>query len=397
MDLAVRDVRWHVGKFLATIAGVGLLLAIVLTMNGIYRGNIHDGVWLIENTPADLWVVERYRGGPFNEQSRVPEVSYRMVSAVPGVEKASPFISYTVERKIGGESRQFTIIGFEVFDGLGGPQALVAGRSIKHAHFELVADLKVGLKLGERVSLGVHEYTVVGLVKGAVDSGGNPLVYLSLRDAQEVLYQQENQALRAERAATLQSFERSGLQPSEAERLLTVASANEPIINAVLVKLAPHAEPQTVAGQIEEALYLSVYTKEEEGELMLKGRLRRMTQILGLFRSLLVIVSIVIIALLLYILTMEKIRSIATLKILGAQNWVIARLILEQSLVISLLSFGLGYSLVWMALDRFPRTLVLLTSDTAITLAVIFIGGVLASLIGIWHALRTPPSLALGG
>lgn len=397
MDLAIRDVRRHVGKFLATIVGVGFLLAIVLTMNGIYRGNIHDGIWLIENTPADLWVVERYRGGPFNEQSRIPEVSYRMVTAVPGVEKASPFISYTVERDVGGESRHFTIIGYEVFDGLGGPQALVAGRSINRAHYELVADLKLGLRLGERVPLGVHEYTVVGLVKGAVDSGGNPLVYLSLRDAQEVLYQQENQALRAQRAAGLQNLERSGLIPSEAERLLAVTSSNEPVINAVLVKLAPGAEPRTVAGQTEEGLYLSVYTREEERELMLKGRLRRMTQVLGLFRSLLVVVSIVIIALLLYILTMEKIRSIATLKILGAQNWVIGRLILEQSLVISLLSFGLGYTLVWATLDRFPRTLILLTSDTAITFAVILVGGVLASLIGIGHALRTPPSLALGG
>jgi len=35
MDLALKDVRRHAGKFVATIAGVGLLLAIVLVMNGI--------------------------------------------------------------------------------------------------------------------------------------------------------------------------------------------------------------------------------------------------------------------------------------------------------------------------------------------------------------------------
>src|SRR5574340_814458 len=63
MDLAVKDVQRHLGKFGATIVGVGFLLAIVLIMNGIYQGNIGDGVWLIENTRADLWVVERHRGG----------------------------------------------------------------------------------------------------------------------------------------------------------------------------------------------------------------------------------------------------------------------------------------------------------------------------------------------
>ncbi|MCI0625974.1 MAG: ABC transporter permease, partial [Acidobacteria bacterium] len=116
----LKDVRHHLGKFAATIIGVGLLQGIVLTMNGIYRGNIMDGIWLIDHAQVDLWVVERGRGGPFNEQSRIPDQMYRAVSAVPGVEKASPFISYVVEREVAGKSRQFTIIGYDVLGGLGG-------------------------------------------------------------------------------------------------------------------------------------------------------------------------------------------------------------------------------------------------------------------------------------
>ena len=45
--------------------------------------------------------------------------------------------------------------------------------------------------------------------------------------------------------------------------------------------------------------------------------------------GLLVIVSIVIIALIVYVLTIEKIRSIATLKLIGAPNAVIVRLIVS--------------------------------------------------------------------
>ena len=66
MDLAIKDVQRHLGKFIATIVGVGMLFAIVLIMNGIFAGNTADGVWLIENTDTDLWVVERDRGGAFN-------------------------------------------------------------------------------------------------------------------------------------------------------------------------------------------------------------------------------------------------------------------------------------------------------------------------------------------
>jgi putative ABC transport system permease protein len=46
---------------------------------------------------------------------------------------------------------------------------------------------------------------------------------------------------------------------------------------------------------------------------------------------------------------------------------------------------------------RFPRTLVLEPFDTMVTFIVLLAGGVVASLFGIWRALRTPPSLALGG
>ncbi len=85
MELALKDIRRHLGKFLATIVGVAMLLAIVLVMNGIYQGNIQDGVWLIDHTDVDLWVVERGRGGPFNEASRIPLDSYKSVAATPGV------------------------------------------------------------------------------------------------------------------------------------------------------------------------------------------------------------------------------------------------------------------------------------------------------------------------
>jgi len=119
--------------------------------------------------------------------------------------------------------------------------------------------------------------------------------------------------------------------------------------------------------------------------------------VLGLFRALLVIVSIVIIALIIYVLTIEKIRSIATLKLIGAPNWVIVRLIMEQSMALTLASFALAYALREAVAPNFPRTLAFVPQETAITFAVMLVGGAVASLMAIWHALRTPPQLALGG
>ena len=397
MDLAVKDIRRHLGKFVATIVGVALLLTIVLVMNGIFQGNIADGVWLIDNTGAELWVVERGRGGPFNESSRIPADAYRSVAATPGVARASPFIAYAAQREIGGASQQFTIIGYDVFDGLGGPGRIVRGRAIREAHYEMVADAKLRLDLGDKVRLATHDYTVVGITRGAVDAGGNPLVYLSLPDAQTVQYQQDSRALEAARAANLKRLERAGYTPEQAAKLMPLLSASSDTINAVLVTLAPGADRERVRAAVRDWLHFNVYTTDEERSLMLEGRLSRMSAVLGLFRALLVIVSIVIIALIVYVLTIEKIRSIATLKLIGAPNRVIIQLIMEQSLALTLASFAVAYVLSRAVAPSFPRTLVFLPGETAVTFLVMLAGGVVASLMAIWHALRTPPQLALGG
>lgn len=396
MDLALQDIRRHLGKFGATIIGVGLLLAIVLTMNGIYRGQISDGVWLIEQVGADLWVVERDRGGPFNEPSRIPEDVWRSVSAVPGVKRAGPFITYTVERNVAGRSQQFTIIGYDVVGGLGGSGRLVQGRALREPHYEVVADQKIGLSLGETVRLGSDTFTVVGLTRGAVDLGGNPLMYLSLADAQKVLYVQDNEALRVQRAASLRGFEAHGYTPAQAAQLMRLLPQDSHSMSAALVELEEGANAHAVAEHISRWLYLTAYTTAEERELMIRGRLVRMTATIGMFRVLLVIVSIVIISLIIYVLTMEKVKVIATLKLIGAPNWTIARMILEQSLLLTLPACGFGYLLISLGRTVFPRTLVLLPSDTLITFLVMFAGGILASFFGIWQAMKTPASLALG-
>jgi len=398
MDLAVYDLKLHKGRFIATIIGVGLLFTIVLAMNGLYRGNIYEGLAVINAINPDLWVVERFRGGPFNEQSTMPESYHYSVKAIPGVEQASPFIYYTVERQIGGESKHFSIIGYDVFGGLGGPQQIYAGRGIQRAHYEMVAHPKLGLRLGDKVSLGLHTYTVVGLSKEAVDTSGDPLVYLSLPDAQEVLYQKDNQEVRTQRERLSRTLIRqSALTLQSAEKLLPGLQPDTHIINAVIVRLRLGADRYEVARLIDKWLYFSVYTSAEETQLMLKGRLAGMTKQLLLFRTLLLIVSVVIITLVIYTFTMEKIRSIAVMKLIGAPNRVIVRMVMEQSMLLTVSAYLFGLVLIHNTYRLFPKTILLVPGDDLLTFIVAVIGGILASILGLWQALKTQPALALGG
>jgi putative ABC transport system permease protein len=398
MDLAVYDLKLHKGRFIATIIGVGLLFTIVLGMNGIYRGNIYEGVAIIKAANPDLWVVERKRGGPFNEQSTMPEFYHYSVGAIPGVEKASPFIFSSMERPIKGKSRHFGIIGYDVFGGLGGPQQVYAGRSIEQAHYEMVAHEKLGVRLGDKVPLGLHTYTVVGLTRGAVSPEGDPLVYVSLSDAQEILFQRDNEEVRNQRRRLLRTLvPRDAESPQDGEKLAGRLQPDTHTINAVLVRLGPGASRATVASRIENWLYFSVYTTQEEMQLMLKGRLAAISKQLLLFRVLLLVVSVVIISLVIYTFTMEKIRSIAVMKLIGAPNRVILRMVMEQSLFLTVSAFLFGLVLLQNTYHLFPKAVLRVPSDDLVTFIAALAGGFLASILGLWQALKAQPSMALGG
>jgi len=398
MDLAVYDLKLHSGRCIATVIGVGLLFTIVLAMNGLYRGNIYEGTQVINATNPDLWVVERHRGGPFNEQSSMPEYYHYSLKAVPGVEKASPFIYFTVERLVGGKSRHFSIIGYDVFGGLGGPQKIVAGRNIDRAHYEMVVDAKMGVRLGDKIPLGLHTYTVVGLTKGNLDTNGDPLVYLSLPDAQEVIYQEDNEEVRNQRARLLRTLSaQSYLSPTLSDKLAPKLQPDTHIINAILVQLKPEADRTEVARHIENWLYFSALTTDQEVQLMLKGRLAGMTKQLLLFRTLLSLISVVIVSLVIYTFTMEKIRSIAVMKLIGAPNRVIVRLVMEQSLLLTIGAFLFGLALIQSTYQYFPKTILRVPGDDLITFCVAFTGGILASILGLWQAIKTQPAMALGG
>ena len=84
-----------------------------------------------------------------------------------------------------------------------------------------------------------------------------------------------------------------------------------------------------------------------------------MTKQLLLFRTLLMIVSVVIISLVIYTFTMEKIRSIAVMKLIGAPNRVIVRLVMEQSLLLTVSAFLFALVLINQTYPYFPKTILL--------------------------------------
>lgn len=376
MNLAYRDIRHNLGRFVLTCLGLSLLLGVVLSMIGIYRGLVDDALVLVRTPEAQLWVVESDTRGPFAESSRIPGLAREAVARLYGVTAAGALTYQSVELHHEGRRQRLYVVGYEP-GRPGGPVRIVAGRSIARAHYELVADRGTGLEPGDRVRLGRREFTVVGLTADQVDSGGNPVAYMTLLDAQELQFELKG--------AVARNYAARGALP------------DTDTINAVVARVAPHLPVEAVAAAARDWKHLSVLTQAEQEALLLESVVEKARRQIGLFTAILLAVSAVIIALIIYTMTMDKTREIATLKLIGAPDRKIAGLIVQQALAMGVIGFVLGAVLIASVAGYFPRRVILQPWDGLALGAVVAVVCLLASVLGLRLALKIDPAQALGG
>ena len=402
MNLAVKDIRHNLGRFALTTVGIGMLLMIVMGMGGIYRGIIEDATLLVDRVGADLWVVQRDTRGPFAEISRVPTNLVHRVAAVPGVATAREFVYHTIQRERDGKPLRIAVLGLSWPTDKGEWVPLVAGRPLARNHFEMIADKTLGMRLGEKIRLGKETYTVVGISSSMISSSGDGLGLFTVADAQAIQFDIPGEAVRLEREARKARGQRSELgarQPALVEQAFQptaeISAIARPQVSAVMVRVAPGARVEDVASTISAWGDVSVHTRQGQNALLLKGPVEKARRQIGLFRVLLTVIATVIMALILYTLTLDKLHSIALLKLIGAPNRVILAMILQQALALGVLGYGIAYLLGQKIFPNFPRR-VILTEGDLIQLALIVLGiSVLSSLLGIWRAMQVQPNEAL--
>jgi putative ABC transport system permease protein len=401
MNLAIRDIRHNAGRFAFTSVGIGLLLMIVMGMGGIYRGLIHEATLLVDSVGADLWIVQGNTRGPFAEVSRIPANLEDRVRAVPGVAESRRFVSHTIQREHEGRPLRMVVQGLAWPEDRGDWVHLVAGRPLRQAHYEMIADQSLKLPLGSHIRLGKDIYQVVGLTRGMVGSGGDGLAFFTVGDAMAIQFDQPGEATRLERAARrarVEAVDLGRLQPLLLDRARGVSKGipalGPPQVSAVLVTLEPGTDACAVRRTLAIWPDITVYSTEMK-EMLLSGMVSKAKRQLGLFRILLIIISTIIIALIIYTLTLDKIRDIALLKLIGARNGVIGGLILQQALLMGAFGYGLAWWIGKFAFPRFPRTVVILPEDLVNLAVIVVVISTLASLLGIWKAMHVEPNTVL--
>lgn len=402
MNLAIKDIRHNFGRFALTALGISLLLMLVIGMGGIYRGLVEEATLLLDRTGADLWVVQKDTRGPFAEISRIPRSVEDRVLAIPGVKSSESFVSHTIQREYRGKLIRLTIQGLSWPMDRGEWLPIISGRTLCQAHYEMVADKSSGLRVGDQIPLGKNIYTVVGLTEKMSSTSGDSMAFLTLSDAQSVQTDISGEAIRAEREARvnrLQSIDLGSTQPQLSDRAAGMSSEipalGTSMVSAVMVHVAQGYDVNSVAAKISSWPDVSVYTHAGQSELLLLGMVDKARRQLGLFRILLIIVSAVIMALILYTLTLDKLHDIAMLKLMGARNTVILFLIMQQALLLGIIGFIIACFLGEWLFPYFPRRVVIMNIDLIRLAVIVLVISVIASLLGIVKALRVDPGEVL--
>jgi putative ABC transport system permease protein len=228
------------------------------------------------------------------------------------------------------------------------------------------------------------------------------MVFVTLADSQAIQYDQSGEAVRMEREARkarASDFDPGRIQPEILNRAAGLSSGIPALgpspVSAVLVKVTRGADPAKVAATISSWPDVSVYTADAQRELLVGGMVDKSRRQLGLFRGLLIIVSAIIMALILYTLTLDKIHDIAVLKLMGARNFVVINLILQQAILLGVIGYAIAYAAGQWVFPIFPRRVLIVDEDLWLLAGIVLGISVLASLLGIWRAMKVQPNEVL--
>ncbi len=399
ISLAGRDILHSWGKFVFTGVGLGLLIGVTLTMAGVYRGMVDDAMTLLDNSGADLWVVQKDTLGPYAEPSSIYDDTYRGLLSIRGVARAANITYLSMQVQASNADVRVMVVG-TIAGGPGEPgqpSHLIAGRHITRGHYEAVADIAAGFKLGDQVQIRRNHYQVVGLTRRMVSSGGDPMLFIPLKDAQEAQFLKDNDAIGQQRRRTTANpaFNRLGV-PGLLQGVIASQSIN-PYVNAVLVQIKNGFSPEEVAAPIRRWKRLQVFTRAQMEEILIGKLIATAAKQIGMFLVILAVVSAAIVAFIIYTLTLGKIREIAVLKLIGTKNITIASMIMQQALGLGIIGFIVGKTAATFWAPVFPKYVLMEPGDALMGFIAVVVICILASLIAIRAALKVDPAEAISG
>jgi putative ABC transport system permease protein len=343
--ITFRDLQFRRRQFAIAVVGAGLAFALTLVLTGMSAGFRHEARETVRAIGADAWVVPRGVSGPFTSQSTIPANLARRVS---GAAQAEPLATFGhVARLPDGDDTNVTVIGHSI-GALGDP---VWGRgSVSLPLGQAVVDKRLGVDQGETMVIASHKLRIVRVVSDRTAFGGQPLVYVSLRQAQDIAFD------------------------------------GRPLANAVVIRGAATGVPPG----------FDVLTNGDVRHDLLQP-LEGAVGSIDFFRLLMWVLAAVIIAAITYLSALERLRDFAVLKAVGSSPRALLLSLSAQAVVSSLVAAALGAAVAQALAPGFPLPITIERGAYLALPVVAIVVGVVASLAAVRRAMRVDPALAFSG
>ncbi len=343
--MVLRDLQWRRRRFVLAGLATALVFALTLLLTGVSTSVHNEIVRTVERFDADGWYVSDAANGPFTSPPQVPAAGADALAALPGVQRAEPVLS--LRGTVGDPVRDINVIAQQV-DGLGWPEPS-EGRQ-PAALGEVLTDESLDLEVGDTLTIAGSPLEVVGVAEDVSHTFGIPTVFAVLEDAQ------------------------------------AFALGGAPLASAIVVQGRPDRPP---------AIGASLTSEEVRRDM--ERPLKRGTDSIDLVLLLLTITAAGIVGLIVYLSTMERTADLAVLKATGATKGFMAAGLALQAVLLSLAAAAVAVVLARLLAPAFPVPLEV-EGGTYVRLLLLALSvGLIASLAGVWRAVRIDPATAFGG
>lgn len=358
LNPSIRDVQYRKVRFILAILGVSLLFMLILVMDGIATGMKNWTTRYLKDTKADAWAIQADTEGPFTGYSILPENKVEKIDEISGIKAADPLILAMQNAKVGSENKQIYVIGHK-------PESIIEPKKLKEGQLvskekEAVIDKTINVAVGKRIKIAGQSFKVVGKSENTTYTFNTPIVFISLKDAQEILFN------------------------------------GQPVVNTIALSKEQSNSLSSVLNEVDDVKGVDAKTQSKMVEDVLKQIDEPMGAI-SFLRNIFWMVGALIISMIVYVTAVERTQDFAVFKAIGATNGYVTRQVLIQALLISVIAVLIGTASAVLLAPAFPLDLTIQTA-TLISTPIIAIGlSIVSSLVAVRKATKIDPVIAFGG
>lgn len=335
-SIARKNLFEDLPRFLVAQAGIMFAVSLVTIQTGIFQGVIRSTALLIDHSRADIWVGSEDTA-TMEMTLQIPYERLSQAKKVSGVEVAEAIIlNGSMWRDSLSQINHIRVVGFDPDGQLLVPGNVTKGNVYNLRQFYTIMVDEASLRvlnvrnIGDVVEVGAFRARVAGMTQDTQPIVTSPFLFTSLKTALAYV--------------TSRPADKPPKLSAPDPRPLT----SKDQITFVLVRASPGQDLQKLKLKLEDALpHTRAYTREEMANNT-RAYWQKRTGIgfvLGLGAAVGIIVGMVVVGQILYSSVSDHLKEFGTLKAMGASDWVIYDVIVEQALWMAILGYLPGMAL----------------------------------------------------